>query len=244
MATLLIATADGGVLRRVPLDPSRAYSLGRSERCDIPLEPASISRRHALLFRHAGIWCVADSGSARGLHTEEGSTRFAALTPERWVGVGPLVLWLLASNVTPARVEIDHSNETLNGAVTTKQDDSDCDESIVDGDTAGRLIAIETTAGHLVRLLDCELVDHATIGSDRSCTVPLSPTTELPDALAPLHAVLYREPSGWAVIAAVGVVTASGARYLRKRVDGETPVELGGYRVRTTVPHVLRNEEH
>ena len=94
MHALLIARDDGQVIQRIELDPKRAYSIGRSPRCDIALKPGSISRRHALLVPHAGHWLLLDTGSRRGLRTADGDVRRAELADSGWVALGRLVLCL------------------------------------------------------------------------------------------------------------------------------------------------------
>jgi hypothetical protein len=121
MHLLETCSADGTLIRTQRLDPTRAYALGRSPRCDLRLPVGSVSRRHAAIFCHAGVWRIVDTGSRRGLvirtddraaapsgRTFHGSrgldtpdasiapghhvVRQAILRPDQLVGVGPA--WL------------------------------------------------------------------------------------------------------------------------------------------------------
>jgi hypothetical protein len=248
--TLLLATSEGAVVHRQVIDAAWAYSIGRSHRCDIPLEPASISRRHAVLFHHAGSWWVADTGSQRGLATEDGPCRFAPLTEERWVGLGPLVAWIVPTSNREAAADlrelprsrrIDFSGADAGG-------DSSAGEEAIDPASpqpTAPLVLIEDAAGRLLRLLDPNGIDHATIGSDATCDIKLETPADARDAasaVAPLHAILYREPRAWVLVAAQGVLSRGGERYLRMRLDSSTSAVLGAYRVRLLAAERLAPE--
>ena len=241
MATLLIATTSGGVVERIDLDPQRAYSLGRSLRCEIPLAPKSISRRHAVLFPHATGWWVADAGSSRGLSTATGPTRFAQLTLDGWISLGPLVLWLVPGRqgAKAPTVGLNHLGDeaavatpagpSLALANGSDEDDAGDGSERSDGGTTSHPTLFEwQTADGQSRFLDLSQLPFATIGSDVACTLRGSC-----DALAPLHAVLIREPHHWAVVAAQGMIDAEGSRFRRKRLEPGAFVALGGMRMRT-----------
>jgi pSer/pThr/pTyr-binding forkhead associated (FHA) protein len=64
---------DGDGRRRVVLQsvvPGRRYAVGKGEGCDIRLNGAYTSRRHADLWIEDGAWWVADAGSTNGLRVE------------------------------------------------------------------------------------------------------------------------------------------------------------------------------
>lgn len=237
MATLLVATANGGVIQRLPLDPTRGYWLGRSPRCDIPLEPGSISRRHAVLFPHAGTWWVADAGSTRGLRVESGPTRFAPLSTEQWVAIGPLVLWLLPTGTPAARPKRDDSRS--DGRVDPYASDP-CDESIevesgqAEESEPSQLLAIATADPLATRHIDLSAVQCATVGTDVACSIRL----QQPE-IAPLHAVLIREPRRWAIVAAQGAISTGSERFLRKRLDPGSRVRVGSCELQVVVPERL-----
>lgn len=234
MPTLLIATAEGRVARRIPLDPNRAYSIGRSPRCDIALLPGSISRRHAVLFPHAGGWWTSDVGSNHGLRTPSGTTRFAPLTTESWVTIGPLVLWLLPTN-EPASADEgrDHDQPVEYGP----DDTLDLEAINPPAGEPSQLLEIGVREGRGTRRIDLSGVQHATIGSDLACAIrlPSRPT------LAPLHAVLVREPHAWALIAAQGAITFGEQRFLRKRLEPGCMVNLSTFRLRMLTTETLKS---
>lgn len=96
-------TKNGAVRRTFRLDPSRAYSIGRSPRCEICLPFGSVSRRHAALFCHAGVWRVLDCGSRRGVEVEGMDVHQTTLRPDRPVRIGPLWLRLRVGGAGPSR---------------------------------------------------------------------------------------------------------------------------------------------
>jgi hypothetical protein len=241
VATLLIATTSGSVVERIDLDPARAYSIGRSHRCDIPLTPRSVSRRHAVLFPHAAGWWVADAGSCRGLATSAGPTRFAQLTTDRWVALGPLVLWLLPTRSRPTAARLSAPLALAGaeeGRSAAPQDDlhddepDACDASGEHRAQLPHLFQFESSrtapnGAASARFIDLSALPFATVGSDIACTIRLQG-----EAIAPLHAVLVREPSHWALVAAQGIITAEGARFRRKRLESAAFVGLGDWRLR------------
>ncbi len=232
MPTLLIATAEGRVARRIPLDPNRAYSIGRSPRCDIALLPGSISRRHAVLFPHAGGWWTSDVGSNHGLRTPAGTTRFAPLTTESWVTIGPLVLWLLPTDEPASRGEgLNHDQPVEYGP----DDTVDLEAINPPAGEPSQLLEIGIREGRGTRRIDLSGVQHATIGSDLACAIrlPARPT------LAPLHAVLVREPHAWALIAAQGAILSGEQRFLRKRLEPGRLVNLSSFRLRMLTSETL-----
>ena len=82
---LLVAKHDGTVVKRVSLRNRDKLAIGRSHRCDLVLTASSVSRRHALLFVHAGQWHLVDTGSRFGIQSMEGTVRQLLLIP----GAGP-----------------------------------------------------------------------------------------------------------------------------------------------------------
>lgn len=237
---LLIARIDGRLERRVVLDPTRAYSIGRSNRCDIPLKPRSISRRHALLVSLADRWLVLDTGSRRGLMSPEGPTRRADLSTVGWVSLGPLTLVLLDQTASgDPSVALDSADETL--------PDPSIDAPV------GRLLPrhlVEPVllleqlgaTGDAPRVIDLNETDHATIGSDAAVEIRLPAEA----GIAPLHAVLYREPRSWVVIDAGGGVLSDGRRWIRRRLEPGVEAVVGGYRLRAVQaerPGLLRRDE-
>jgi hypothetical protein len=83
-ARALIAVAG----RRLPL-PTRGATIGRSRECDVVLDDAGISRRHAEIRPGGDGWTVADLGSTNGLRVNGRVVRGAhALQPGDRVELG------------------------------------------------------------------------------------------------------------------------------------------------------------
>src|SRR5687768_13988369 len=62
---LQMVVIGNGILASHPLPTGSAYTIGRSNQCEIPVDDASISRRHALL--HIGdTVMIEDLGSVNG----------------------------------------------------------------------------------------------------------------------------------------------------------------------------------
>lgn len=230
---LLISRTDGELVQRLPLDPTRAYSIGRSNRCDIVLAPTSVSRRHAILVPFAGRWLLFDTGSRRGLWSPAGSVRQADLLSAGWVCVGPLALTLVRADAPDPQP----------AAAWDAGDPSAA--TILDGEeeetpNAGELLVIERPTGiagrrSLERLVDLSTLRHATVGSDLDCDLRLAEA----DGVAPLHAVLFREPKAWVIVDGGAGIRCDGRSWIRKRLDATAAVELGGLALRVLRPERL-----
>jgi len=53
-------------LGKLTLEPGKTYVMGRQQACDVCVEDANVSRRHAELFRDGENWVVRDLGSTNG----------------------------------------------------------------------------------------------------------------------------------------------------------------------------------
>ena len=106
MAELIISQPDGTVLAQRKLDPTRGYWIGRESNCDIVIDNAAVSRRHAFVFHTNGRWLACDAGSTGGLETESGPVRSAQLSADAWVNVGSVFVWLAgAPGSAPAWID-------------------------------------------------------------------------------------------------------------------------------------------
>ena len=88
-ATLIVGE-DGPV---VTLAGSR-YEIGRTAECDIQIEDANISRRHAALVAEEGGWAVEDLGSTNGTWLRGEKVQRAALNDGDIVTIGATRLFL------------------------------------------------------------------------------------------------------------------------------------------------------
>lgn len=63
--TALRVVQDGGADDLV-LDPRAVYTFGRTDRAEVVLHNASVSRLHAMMYANGGTWLIKDLGSANG----------------------------------------------------------------------------------------------------------------------------------------------------------------------------------
>jgi len=78
-------------VRRFLLDPDARYGLGREAACDIFLDDARISRRHAVFDCHDGAWQCRDLGSKNGIRINGHVIETARLAGDEWLDLGGLV---------------------------------------------------------------------------------------------------------------------------------------------------------
>ncbi|MDG2030755.1 MAG: FHA domain-containing protein [Phycisphaerales bacterium] len=183
MPSVYIAKDDGVALLDFDLKSGRSYTIGRSSMADVRLEAQSISRLHALLFEHGGIWKLTDLGSTKGLRTKEGVLKNRTLTNGDWVAIGPAVIWFF-----------DEKEEMETGAGLS-QLDMDADTDIISKPSPENqhmtLLHVrhrETGAKNLVGLTRKSIL----IGADTSCDIQLDGT-----GIENLHAVLFRLEKTW-----------------------------------------------
>jgi pSer/pThr/pTyr-binding forkhead associated (FHA) protein len=234
MPELLVAKHDGRVMVRVPLAGRRRLSIGRSPRCDLRLNASSISRRHALLFAHAGQWHIVDTGSRTGVFAGLEKVRHRILDPDSWTRIGPAYLWLdlkeKGQGVTPP---------TDLGSLSLAKDDAigemaelllPTDAEVIgwpassDKPSKTRLVVLDATASGLerYRLDGRELV---TIGRSAECDIVLHD-----DKVSRLHCVLYTETNDrWCVTDAgsAGGVRVEGRATRRRRLVPERLIRVG-----------------
>lgn len=84
--------------RSLPLQPSRAYSIGRVDEADLVLSDNRVSKRHAEICYHDGHWWLVDLDSTNGTRKngkrvardvlEEGDEVAVGLTTLRFLGAG------------------------------------------------------------------------------------------------------------------------------------------------------------
>ncbi|MEY3141862.1 MAG: hypothetical protein RLY21_355 [Planctomycetota bacterium] len=247
VAELLISTPDGQVLANRKLDPVRAYWIGRESNCDIVIENASVSRRHALVFQSNGRWFACDAGSVGGLDTETGAVRCAQLSADAWVKIGSVYVWLAgAAAVQPewidARPDAPPSGKAARAVRLAIEDIASTEPSAV----ADVLVV---TDSHGVVHLCADLSGLAASrgsGAPR-LTVGRSNAADLQicdPSVDPIHAVVARGTEYWSLIDAgskVGILF-EGKRWYRKRLEDGITLPVGNFRVsiqrvaRTTAP--------
>jgi pSer/pThr/pTyr-binding forkhead associated (FHA) protein len=233
MDELIIARANGVLVRRIDLTGRRKLTIGRSHRCELRLDHPSVSRRHALLFAHDGRWLIVDSGSALGLHGRRGRTRMLPLDDGDWCRIGPACCWLHRRAAASASRSIFDESCTPGAGHRAV---SACD--VVDPEVARSpmiLHIIEPGRSRHLRVR-FESADLVTIGRSRACDVVVDDP-----AMSCLQAAVYLEGERWCVAdAGTGRgITIGGRRYLRKRLDGGDVVRVGRSHLWVAAPAVI-----
>ena len=91
---LVIATAAGLVLLRIDLSARTKLTIGRSERCDVRLKGAAVSRHHALLINECGRWRILDLSAKSGVWVGEHRERVTEMQVDVPVRIGDAYVWL------------------------------------------------------------------------------------------------------------------------------------------------------
>ncbi len=236
VAELLISTPDGQVLANRKLDPVRAYWIGRESHCDVVIENAAVSRRHALVFFINGRWLACDAGSTSGLDTETGAVRCAQLSADAWVKIGSVYIWL-AGATTAAPPWID-----------ARADDGTTDrrarpvrlaiENLAAAEPAAAAEALVVTDHRGVVQLCADLSGlAATRGSGAPrMTIGRSNVADLQicdPSVDPVHAVLARGSEYWSLVDAGSTsgVLFEGKRWYRKRLEDGITLPIGNFRI-------------
>jgi pSer/pThr/pTyr-binding forkhead associated (FHA) protein len=217
VSALLITKQDGTIVRRIGLDQRRKLTVGRSNRCDLTLSATAISRRHALLFEHAGAWHIVDTASRTGTFDGPRNVHHAILDRAVTIQVGPAFLSL---EPTTGPVTTAHL-----GAPLLTPEDLGGDHLF--GSNAPpegpRLIVADADASSACSYAIDEY-DLLTIGRAPSCDVILEDKH-----VSNLHAVLYTEQSGWCVADAGSTdgTRVHGLPTRRRRLADRTIVRVG-----------------
>ncbi len=92
--------------------------IGRSSRCDLILEPASASRRHARIYRQGAAYFLEDLASSNGTKLNGHAARNAQLSNGDAISIGSAVLrfWVGGSLAEAAASSIDSGTRVLSGA--------------------------------------------------------------------------------------------------------------------------------
>ena len=86
-ARLVIHLPDAAALVRF-VEPDGATTLGRAPECELVLEHASVSRRHAELAHAGDHWRLRDLGSKNGLRIGGARVMEGRIEPGQWFSVG------------------------------------------------------------------------------------------------------------------------------------------------------------
>lgn len=183
MPSVYIAKDDGVALLDFDLKSGRTYTIGRSSMADVRLEAQSISRLHALLFEHGGIWKLTDLGSTKGLRTKEGVVKDRTLSNGDWVAIGPAVIWFF-----------DEKEEMETGVGLGELDMTVNTDMIQPSSPEKKTLSLlhvqhrETEKKTIVGLTRKSIL----IGSDAHCDIQLDGT-----GVKGLHALVFRLENTW-----------------------------------------------
>jgi len=247
VAELLISNPDGSVIAQRKLNPVRGYWIGRESSCDIVIDNAAVSRRHAFVFQSNGRWLACDAGTTGGLETENGAVRCAPLSADSWVGVGPAYLWLSgAGGQVPewidARPAAAESGRPVRLArLSIEQLDA------VDPTPVSEVLTIADSAGNVHLCADLAGIGAIRGGGSPRIAIGRANSVDLQlchPSVDPLHCVLSVGSERWSLIDAgsgAGILF-EGKRWYRKRMEEGITVPVGEFRlsvqrvVRTTAP--------
>lgn len=248
VAEVLLSTPDGQVLANRKLDPTRAYWIGRESNCDIVIESASVSRRHALVFHSNGRWLACDAGSVGGLDTENGPVRCAQLSADAWVKIGSIYIWLAGAPGSPREWIDARPSATPSGKpvriVRLEIEDLTASEPTATADAL--VIADNRGVIHLCADLTGLAASRGS-GAPR-LTIGRSTAADLQicdPSVDPIHAVIARGTEQWSLVDAgssAGIMF-DGKRWYRKRLEDGITLPIGNFRVsvqrmvRTTAPN-------
>jgi pSer/pThr/pTyr-binding forkhead associated (FHA) protein len=236
VAELLISTPEGEVVANRKLDPTRAYWVGRESSCDIVIENASVSRRHALIFQANGRWLACDAGSLGGLETEQGAVRATPLSADAWIKVGSVYLWL-AGGAPDAPEWIDARPDAGSNGKPGRRVHLAI-EDLADAESrAFREVLVVTDRAGIVHLCaDLGGLAASKGGGAPRLTIGRANSMDLQicdPSVDPLHAVIALGSERWSLIDAgcASGIFFEGKRWYRKRLEDGITLPIGNYRV-------------
>jgi putative serine protease PepD len=248
VAEILISTPDGQVLANRKLDPVRAYWIGRESNCDIVIESASVSRRHALVFHSNGRWLACDAGSVGGLDTENGPVRCAHLSADAWVKIGSVYIWLAGASAAPPEW-IDARPSTPASGKPARIVRLEIEDLASNEPTAAADMLVVADGRGVIHLC----ADLTGLGASRGSGAPRltlgrSTAADLQicdPSVDPIHAVIARGTEQWSLVDAGSSsgILFEGKRWYRKRLEDGITLPVGNFRVsvqlvvRTTAPN-------
>ncbi|MBI1302866.1 MAG: FHA domain-containing protein [Phycisphaera sp.] len=236
VAELLISTPEGEVVANRKLDPTRAYWVGRESSCDIVIENASVSRRHALVFQANGRWLACDAGSHGGLETEQGAVRATPLSADAWIKVGSVYLWL-AGGAPDAPDWIDARPEAAAHGKQGRRVHLAIEDLADTESRAVREVLVVTDRAGIVHLCtDLGGLAASKGGGTARLTIGRANTMDLQicdPSVDPLHAVIALGSERWSLIDAgcTSGIFFEGKRWYRKRLEDGITLPIGNYRV-------------
>lgn len=224
MTRLIVAKANGDLIREIHLGDRRYLSIGRSPRCQIKLDARSISRRHGLLFSTDDAWHLIDTGSMSGIWSSERRRQHHILKPDSWVRIGPAYFWISPSNVSPRSrgLSIFHGPDHDSWTGPPEDQAHFSGSNPTEGDLV--LSVLEPNATRFRQVVIPESQGMSTFGRGQNCEMILDDPT-----LSNLHGVLYRETTRWCIAdcGSKSGIFAGVNRYLRKRLETGLVLRVG-----------------
>jgi pSer/pThr/pTyr-binding forkhead associated (FHA) protein len=243
MAELLVSRKDGELLLTVDLTGRSKLTLGRSPRCDLTLDAASISRRHALLIDHAGSWILLDTGSSTGIFNGEERTRCLQLAEGQWARIGPAYLWIdggtdaaASGNAAAAGIEASAAKRMPDPTPRSEAPAQDPllaalapEPSQPPDSPGGAVLLVTDLGGALIERRSLTAREKFTVGRSKRCDLTLADP-----AVSRLHCVLYLEGKRWCVADAdsSGGTRVEGCIAHRRRLEDHMLIRVGGYLLR------------
>lgn len=247
VAELLISKPDGQVLAQRKLNPVRGYWIGRENSCDVVIDNASVSRRHAFVFCANGRWMACDAGSVDGLTTEAGPVRAAPLSADSWVSVGSVYIWLSGGggrlpdwiDARPTATEAGQPPRFVKMAIEELGE--------VEPTPVTEVLTVADAEGNIHLCADLSGIAATRSGGAPRITVGRANTMDLQichPSVDPLHCVLSVGSERWSVIDAGSSsgILWDNKRWYRKRLEEGITIPVGAFRlsmqrvVRTTAP--------
>jgi pSer/pThr/pTyr-binding forkhead associated (FHA) protein len=247
VAELIISQPDGTVLAQRKLDPTRGYWIGRESNCDIVIDNAAVSRRHAFVFHTNGRWLACDAGSTGGLETESGPVRSAQLSADAWVNVGSVFVWL-AGAPGSAPAWIDARPDVMADQRPSRIVKLAIEEITDSEPTPVRdLFVVSDREGTVHLCADLSGLSAGRAGGAPRLTIGRANTMDLQlchPSVDPLHCVVAIGSEKWSLIDAGSSsgILYDGKRWYRKRLERGVTLPVGDFRVsmqrivRTTPP--------
>lgn len=238
MPFLLIATKTGELVRSIDLSHRRKLTIGRSERCDITIGAGSVSRHHALLFRHGERWLLADTDSTTGVFTgsddEEVRLTLSELTTDAWLRIGPAYLWLDDNEQDGSRPSTGRSaiGKSRSGKTGAPVEDPALD--LISSFGSGQAPEDNYHDGARLRIrdekcrprleVDLSGRECVTIGRSQGCDVTIDA-----ESVSALHAVLYLEGRRWSLfdLDSANGTFVEGKRIGRQSLSDHMIIALG-----------------
>lgn len=245
VAELLVSKPDGQVLAQRKLNPVRGYWIGSEPSCDIVIDHATVTRRHAFLFHCNGRWAICDAGSVEGLQVETGVVRSALLSSETWVSIGSLYIWLSGGpsnqpDWIDARPFPPTDGKPLRLAKLAIEDLTQYPEP----PAAAEVLTVTDAHGGAHLCVDLGGIGSSKGGGVPRITVGRSNSADLQlchPSVDPIHCVLALGAERWSLIDAGsshGIIW-EGKRWFRKRLEEGLTVPVGEFRL--SMQRILRS---